>query len=261
MYKIKEKQYISKNFRPIEISAIKNENSIAFCYEGDYDPLLAASGYLHQLFENTVKKYPERIAVQFNNETLTYSELNKKANRLARYLKFLGVGVNDFIGILLSRTPDMYIAMLGILKTGAAYIPIDPKYPEERVHFILTDCNAKAIISTSGYINTLKGLSGLKILLDKDQDKLDINSSFNISAYEIGLKSDDTAYAIYTSGTRGKPKGVKISHCAVCNLVRSEGKIFDVKPEDKVFQGFSIAFDASVEEIWLAFYSGATLFT
>ena len=261
MYKIKEKQYISKNFRPIEISAIKNENSIAFCYEGDYDPLLAASGYLHQLFENTVKKYPERIAVQFNNETLTYSELNKKANRLARYLKFMGVGVNDFIGILLSRTPDMYIAMLGILKTGAAYIPIDPKYPEERVHFILTDCNAKAIISTSGYINTLKALSGLKILLDKDQDKLDINSSFNISAYEIGLKSDDTAYAIYTSGTTGKPKGVKISHRAVCNLVRSEGKIFDVKPEDKVFQGFSIAFDAFVEEIWLAFYSGATLFT
>lgn len=260
MYKINEKQYIIKDYQPDEISPIKNEDGSAFCYDGDYDPSLAASGYLHQLFEDTVKKYPERIAVQFNNEIITYSELNKKANRLAYYLKSLGVGADDFAGILLSRTPDMYIAMLGILKAGAAYIPIDPKYPAERVHYILSSCNAKAIISTSDYVNTLIGLNSLKILLDKEQSKLKIQSSFNVSISGINSKSGDIAYAIYTSGTTGEPKGVKISHRAVCNLVRSEGKIFGVKPEDKVFQGFSIAFDASVEEIWLAFYSGATIF-
>ena len=250
----------SNNYQPVEISSIKNEDNLSFCYDGDYDPLLAAGGYLHQLFENTVEKYPENIAVQFDNETITYSELNKKANRLAWYLKSLGIGAGDFAGIFLSRTPDMYIAMLGILKAGAAYIPIDPKYPAERVHFILTDCDAKILISTSPTIDKLTGLTCLKILLDKDRNKLDIQSSLNLSAGETKIKSDDTAYAIYTSGTTGTPKGVKISHFAVCNLVRTEGKIFGVKQEDKVFQGFSLAFDASVEEIWLAFYSGATLF-
>ncbi len=260
MNKINAKQNSSENYQPIEVSAIENENGLASWYDGDYDSLLAAGGCLHQLFEHTAEKYPESIAVQFNNETLTYSELNKKANRLARYLKSLGVGAADFAAILLSRTPDMYIAMLGILKAGAAYIPIDPKYPAERVDFILTNCDAKIIISTSGFINKLTGFTCLNILLDIDQDKLEIQSSLNISVSETNVKSSDTAYVIYTSGTTGAPKGVKISHFAVCNLVRAEGKIFGVKEEDKVFQGFSIAFDASVEEIWLAFYSGATIF-
>jgi non-ribosomal peptide synthetase-like protein len=260
MYKIDEKQYISKNYHQVEISAHKNEIGLAFCYDGDYDPSLAAPGYLHQLFESTVKRYPERIAVRFNNETLTYSELNQKANRLAHHLRSLGVGAGEFAGIFLSRTPEMYIAMLGILKTGAAYIPIDPKYPAERVHFILSDCKAKVLISTSGNINKLTGISCLCIPLDKIQNRLDIQSSLNLSFSETRVKSGDIAYAIYTSGTTGTPKGVKISHFAVCNLIRTEGKIFGVKKEDTVFQGFSIAFDASVEEIWLAFYSGATLF-
>lgn len=260
MFKIDEKQYISKNYQPVEISAIKNKIGLPFCYDGEYDPLLAARGYLHQLFENTVKKHPERTAVQFNNETITYSELNKKANKLARHLKSLGIGADDFAGIFLSRTPDMYIAMLGIMKAGAAYIPIDPKYPEERVHFIIANCDAKILITTSDKINKLSQVSCSRVLLDKDQNKLDIQSSHNLSETETKVKSGDIAYAIYTSGTTGVPKGVKISHFSVCNLVRTEEKIFDIKPEDKIFQGFSIAFDASVEEIWLAFYSGATLF-
>ena len=112
MYKINAKQHISENYKPIEVSAIENEKGLASWFDGDFYPLLAVGGCLHQLFENTVKKYPESFAVQFNNETLTYSELNKKANRLARYLKSLGVGAVDFAGILLSRTPYMYIAML-----------------------------------------------------------------------------------------------------------------------------------------------------
>ncbi|HEX7411780.1 MAG TPA: AMP-binding protein, partial [Bacteroidales bacterium] len=260
MYKINAKQHISEIYQPVEVSSIENENGLTSWYDGDFDPLLADSGCLHQLFENTVENYPESFAVQFNSETLTYSELNNKANRLAHYLKSLGVGTSDYAGILLSRTPDMYIAMLGILKAGAAYIPIDPKYPAERVHFILTNCNAKIIISTSDYINKLTGLTCLSVLLDKDQNKLDFQSSLNLSVGETKVKSSDTAYVIYTSGTTGAPKGVKISHFAVCNLVRAEGKIFGVKQEDKVFQGFSVAFDASVEEIWLAFYSGATIF-
>ncbi len=260
MFKIDEKLYINRNYREDGNSPKNNKNDLTFCYDGDHDPLLAVGGYLHQLFENTARKYPERIAVQLNDETITYNELNKKANRLAHYLKNSGIGADDFVGIVLSRTPDMYIAMLGILKAGAAYIPIDPKYPSERVHFILDDCNAKALISTSGYGNILEGLNCIKILLDKDQDKLKFNSPLNISVSAGTSRQGNTAYAIYTSGTTGTPKGVRISHRAICNLVRSEGKIFGVKPEDKVFQGFSIAFDASVEEIWLAFYSGATLF-
>ena len=260
MYKIDEKQYISNNYQPVEISAVRKENSPFFCYDGEYDPSLTAAGCLHQLFENTAEKYPERIAVIFNGVRITYSDLNKKANRLARYLKSSGIGVNDFAGIFLSRTPEMYVAMLGILKAGAAYIPIDPKYPAERVHYILANCNARVLISTSDLINKTGDSGCFNVVLDKDHYKFDDQSSFNLSLAETNVKSEDSAYAIYTSGTTGDPKGVKISHSAVCNLVRTEGKLFGVRPEDIVFQGFSIAFDASVEEIWLAFYSGASLF-
>lgn len=259
MYKIHEIPYVTKNYPSGEIP-IENDNGLTFGYDGDFDPILAAGGYLHRLFENTVEKYRENIAVLFNGETITYSDLNKKANRLARYLRSSGLGAYDLAGIFLSRTPDMYIAMLGILKTGAAYIPIDPKYPAERVQFILKDCNAKILISTSDKTDKLTGISCQRVLLDKDQKKIDVLPTFNLPESEIILNAGDIAYAIYTSGTTGAPKGIKISHFAVCNLVRTEGKIFGIKPDDKVFQGFSIAFDASVEEIWLAFYSGASLF-
>ena len=100
----------------------------------------------------------------------------------------------------------------------------------------------------------------MKIQLDRDQKKIDFQIFQEISDYKFKIRADDTAYVIFTSGTTGAPMGVRISHRAVCTLVRSEGKIFDIRPDDKIFQGFSIAFDASVEEIWLAFNSGATLF-
>ena len=260
MDKITAEQNLTGSLKPVNNSSVGNEKSLTCCYDGEFYPLLGSGGYLHQLFETTAEKYPENIAVQFNNETVTYSELNKKANRLARHLKSSGIGTGDFAGIFLSRTPDMFVAMLGILKSGAAYIPIDPKYPADRVLFILNNCNAKLIISNSDLINKLAGLSCIALLMDEERNMLNIQSSLNLSVSETKVKSEDIAYVIYTSGTTGTPKGVKISHSAVCNLVRVEGKLFDVDQSDKVFQGFSIAFDASVEEIWLAFYSGATLF-
>ena len=99
------------------------------------------------IFENTVKKYPNRVAVQYNDEKIIYADLSNRDNHLAYYLISLGAGPGDFVGICLPRTLDMYIAILGILKSGAAYIPIDTKYPAERIHFILSNCKAKAIIS------------------------------------------------------------------------------------------------------------------
>lgn len=260
MDKITVAQNLTGSQKPVNNSYIENEKSIISWYDGEFDPLLAASGYLHQLFEKTAEQYPENIAVQFNNESISYSELNKKANRFARYLRSFGIGTGDFAAIFLSRTPDMYIAMLGILKAGAAYIPIDPKYPADRVLFILNNCHAKILISSSDLIGKLAGLSCTAFLIDQDSNKVDIQSSLNIPVSETTVKPEDTAYIIYTSGTTGTPKGVIISHSAASNLVRVEGKLFGVNQSDKVFQGFSIAFDASVEEIWLAFYSGATLF-
>jgi non-ribosomal peptide synthetase-like protein len=260
MDKITTAQNLTGFRKPANNSSIENEKSLTSWYNGEFDPLLASGGYLHQLFENTAEKYPKNIAVQFNNESISYSELNKKANRIARYLKSLGIGTGDFAGIFLSRTPDMYIAMLGILKAGAAYVPIDPKYPADRILFILNNCNAKILVSNSDLIGKLAGLSCITLLIDEDVNKIAIQSSLNLPVSETRVKSDNTAYIIYTSGTTGTPKGVIISHSAVCNLVKVEGKLFGVNQSDKVFQGFSIAFDASVEEMWLAFYSGATLF-
>ncbi|MDP4207808.1 MAG: amino acid adenylation domain-containing protein [Bacteroidota bacterium] len=227
---------------------------------GRYDPILSTPRCLHQFFEQTVFQYPQRSAVLFEDQNITYSTLNIKANKLARYLISQGVGSGDFVGIWLPRTPDMYIGMLGILKAGAAYIPIDPAFPQDRVAFILDDCQATVLLTHSNFTDKTNRLSCPNIQIDKIGDTIDSLSPLNISADECSVSPENTAYAIYTSGTTGTPKGVRISHQAVSNLVRAESDIFQVTPADKVFQGFSIAFDASVEEIWMAFYSGASLF-
>ncbi|MDP4206668.1 MAG: non-ribosomal peptide synthetase, partial [Bacteroidota bacterium] len=228
--------------------------------DGIYEPSIAPKGCLHQLFEETVMKYPENPAVYFNGSVVRYAELNAKANQLARYLIDKGIRNGMFIGIDMQRTPDVYISMLGVLKAGATYIPIDPGFPKERVRYILNDCNAKFLLSNSIPGNISESINCPVINLYAISETLDQYPNHNLSPKESNVHSSNIAYSIYTSGTTGNPKGVKIPHAAVAHLVRAEGQLFGVTPADKVFQGFSVAFDASVEEIWMAFHSGAALF-
>ncbi len=214
---------------------------------------------LHELFERRAAQCPESIALEYGSSRLTYAEVERRANQLAQFLRDNGVMPGDCVGLLLPRSMEVCIALLAILKSGAAYVPLDPEYPRERVHFILSDCRARALITTAALANKAADFSGNIIDLERSHLKIEAYSPRKLARTETGLKPEDLCYIIYTSGTTGKPKGVQIEHRSVCHLVRVEAQIFRILSSDRVFQGFSIAFDASVEEIWLAFFAGATL--
>jgi non-ribosomal peptide synthetase-like protein len=209
---------------------------------------------LHDLFERTAAEVPERVAVSCRGTETTYHELDLAANRLAARLRAEGVGRGDYVGILLPRSTGVYVAMLAVLKTGAAYVPLDPDYPADRIAYILGDCQARALISTASLAARREGFESLIVELDGNTPSLETESIEVREAHP-----DDVCYVIYTSGTTGRPKGVQIEHRSACHLVEAESELFAVEPNDRVYQGFSVAFDASVEEIWLAFQSGATL--
>ena len=214
---------------------------------------------LHELFEQEAASAPEATALLRAQTRTTYAELDARANRLARFLKALGIQDGGTVALLLPRTEDLYVALLAVLKAGAAYVPLDPDYPSDRVCFILDDCGAQALLTCEGLSQRAAGFRGKLIILERDATEIANQSLARIGAGETRIGPQDLCYIIYTSGTTGRPKGVQIEHRNAVHLVQAEGRLFKVRKEDRVFQGFSIAFDASVEEIWLAFHAGATL--
>ena len=224
-----------------------------------FDPDLVRDERLHELFETSVDLNDAATAVILGEAAWTYRELENRSNRIARLLRERGAGRGSYVAMYLPRSLDVYAALLGILKAGAAYVPLDPEYPAERVNGILLDSGARILLSVSGLAAQLPPGSWTPLLLDQEGAALAAQASTRIPRAETGLGAEDPCYAIFTSGSTGRPKGVALAHRSVCNLVRAEGRIFQVRAQDRVFQGFSIAFDASVEEVWLAFHAGAAL--
>ncbi len=216
-------------------------------------------GLLHELFEQQADARPDQTASVGPGEHMTYGELERRANQLAHFLRRQGIGHGDCVALWLPRTLQMYVALLAILKTGAAYVPLDPEYPPARVGFILADSQARALVTTRALVGKAGGVSGKLIPLDELELEISSMPSERLGRADTGLTPADLCYIIYTSGTTGQPKGVQIEHRSVCHLVRAEAEIFRVQSADRVYQGFSLAFDASVEEIWLALFAGATL--
>ncbi len=233
------------------MSALLDMGTSSARWAGSFSPAL-----LHHLFERRAANSPQRVAVWCDGASLTYAELDQAAERLARRLRSAGVRRGDHVGLLLPRSAEVYVALLAVLKAGAAYVPLDPDYPAERVGYILEDCQAQSLITHSSLADRHVGYRGHVVTLDSDSPE-----EFDplIPLEESGVTPTDVCYVIYTSGTTGRPKGVQIEHRSACHLVRAEGEIFGVVADDRVFQGFSIAFDASVEEVWLAFFAGAAL--
>jgi non-ribosomal peptide synthetase-like protein len=221
------------------------------------DPSLIRDELLHELFEASADRAPDAAAVVRGAERVSYRELEERANRLARVLRARGVGREDRVAILLPRSDRVYEAMLGVLKAGAAYVPLDPTTPAERVDFILEDSGAKALISSDGLADALAFPAILR--LDRDAEELSRAPSARVTRTETKTGPESLAYVIYTSGTTGKPKGVMIEHRNATNLVRAEALLYAITAEDRIFQFASPAFDASVEEIWAAFFAGAAL--
>ncbi len=214
---------------------------------------------LHELFERQADIRPDAPAIECAGQTLSYGELDHRANRMAHQLRESGAGRGCFVAILLPRSADIYVAMLGILKCGAAYVPLDADYPADRIGFILNDCRVHTLITTAA-LAALHAEADCQVLcVDSSAVLPGAPPPSRLCRADTGTMQDDLCYVIYTSGTTGRPKGVEITHRSASHLVRAEGAIFNVATSDRCFHGSSIAFDASVEEIWLPLFAGATL--
>jgi amino acid adenylation domain-containing protein len=218
--------------------------------------------YFHQLFEAQVELTPDAIALIFENQQLTYRELNIRANQLAHHLQQLGVVPDVLVGICIERSLEMIVGLLGILKAGGAYLPLDPSYPQERLNFMLEDAQISLLLTQSILAPVLKEgwgdrQDGLSVVcLDKDWDAIAHHPQTNPTS---NVTSENLAYVIYTSGSTGKPKGVLVQHRGLSNLAEAQLE-FNVQPSDRILQFASLSFDASIFEIVMALRAGATLY-
>ncbi len=208
------------------------------------------------LFERWVAETPEAEAVAFGERTLTYAELDAQANRLAHYLQELGVGPESLVALCVERSECFPIGMLGILKAGAAYLPVDPDYPAERIAWMLNDAMTPVIVSESRVLDRLPSHWAQLVELDTEADTI---AEYPDTAPERDTAIDRLAYAIYTSGSTGTPKGVGVSHRGIGSLAISQIERFSVRPGSRVLQFASPSFDAAFWECCMALLSGSCL--
>ncbi|MEM1170262.1 MAG: amino acid adenylation domain-containing protein [Cyanobacteria bacterium P01_H01_bin.35] len=212
---------------------------------------------IHQLFEEQVERTPDAVAVVFELEQITYRELNAKANQLARYLQSVGVGPEILVGICLERSIETIVGLLGILKAGGAYLPLDPNYPSERLAYMLEDSGISVLLTSERLVEQLPSNNVRAIYLDSPQAILASKSQENT---DNRAKPDNLAYIIYTSGSTGKPKGVMVTHQGLCNLAKTQIKMFYLQQNSRILQFASLSFDASIWEIVMSLCSGARLY-
>src|SRR6185369_14101447 len=216
----------------------------------EYPPHLT----LHELFEAQVRRTPEAIAVVSEAVRLTYAELDRSANRLARRLVQLGVGPDVLVGVLMERSAEMVVALFGILKAGGAYVPLDPDYPKDRTTFMLEDTRLKVILTQSHL--EAPATDALIINLDEQWDSL--NGEVDTPPAHKG-DADRLAYVIYTSGSTGRPKGVMVAHRGICNRLLWMQEEYRLDETDVVLQKTPFSFDVSVWEFFWPLMTGARL--
>jgi amino acid adenylation domain-containing protein len=208
---------------------------------------------IHELFENQARQTPSNVAVIFGNAQLSYDELNRRANRLARRLQKLGVGRDVPVGVCMERSLEMVTALLGVLKAGGAYVPLDPAYPAERLAFMINDAGTPVILTQTRLKNCCLDAADKVLCLDAEQfaDEEDMNLASE-------ALPDDLAYLMYTSGSTGTPKGVAVPHRGVVRLVK-ETNYASFSAEEIFLQLAPISFDASTFEVWGALLNGSKL--
>jgi len=211
---------------------------------------------IHQLFETQVERTPDAIAVVFQDQKLTYYELNAKANQLAHYLQKLGVRPEVLVGICLERSLDMVIGLLGIIKAGGAYVPLDPNYPSERLSYMLTDANFEVLLTQQSILESLPSHTAQMVCLDTDWHIIQQYSQENIDS---GVDADNLIYVIYTSGSTGLPKGVMNTHQGIHNRLLWMQQTYQLTSSDRVLQKTPFSFDVSVWEFFWPLITGAAI--
>ncbi|WP_211474242.1 Pls/PosA family non-ribosomal peptide synthetase [Collimonas humicola] len=209
---------------------------------------------LADLLEATAARLPHQAALIFGERQLSYQELNQRADRVASGLISAGVVPGQIVGLWLPRGIDLLIMQAGIAKAGAAWLPLDADTPVERIAVCLEDANAPGIVSCAQFAPRLANLA-CKVWTAEQL----LAPSATPLLRRQGVQRSDPAYVIYTSGSTGKPKGIAITQGAICHFLRSENSVLGVSERDRVYQGFSVAFDMSFEEIWISYLVGATL--
>jgi amino acid adenylation domain-containing protein len=220
--------------------------------EREYPPQLC----LHQLFEAQAELNPQAIALVFEEQELSYGELNVKANTLAHYLRQAGVGPEVVVGVCLERSIEMVVALLAILKAGGAYLPLDPDYPQERLAFMLGDAMPPVLLATHAIAESLPAHDARVICLDDDQRVIAESDNENVVS---GVSADNPAYVIYTSGSTGQPKGAIITHRGICNRLLWMQEAYGLTGADHVLQKTPFSFDVSVWEFFWPLSVGARL--
>jgi amino acid adenylation domain-containing protein len=209
---------------------------------------------LHEWIERTAAAHPDRIAVCSEARQITFQDLNERANRLARYLQARGVGCEKLVGICMERSIHMLVAMLGVLKAGAAYVPLDPFYPRERIAHMIADSGLAVLLMDQSVALEPSEKCICTIKVDKDWPEIALQECTNLPPVS---SPDHLAYVIYTSGSTGKPKGVMIEHRAVVNFLRSMQIERCLTQEDRVLAITTLSFDIAVLELWLPLCVGA----
>ncbi|NMF64063.1 non-ribosomal peptide synthetase [Brasilonema octagenarum UFV-E1] len=212
---------------------------------------------VHELFAAQVERTPDAVAVEFANEKLSYRELNLRANQLAHYLKFLGVGSDVLVSICLERSPQMLVGILAILKAGGAYVPLDPAYPPQRLALMLEDSQSSVLITQQKITQWLPKHKAKVVSIDTDWEVIACESQENPVNNDV--TAENLAYVIYTSGSTGVPKGVMIPHGALTNYTQAAADEYELDIGDRVLQFASISFDAAAEEIFPCLIRGGTL--
>ncbi|MDB9391496.1 non-ribosomal peptide synthase/polyketide synthase [Microcystis aeruginosa] len=212
---------------------------------------------IHQLIEEQAARTPEAVAVVFENQQLTYAELNSRANQLAHYLRSLGVETEVIVGLCVERSLDMIVALIGILKAGAAYLPLDPEYPQERLQFMLEDSQVPLLLTQSSLIDKLPNHQAKTVFLAEIWQEIKPMNRDNLTGK---VTASNLANVIYTSGSTGKPKGVMVEHQGLCNLALAQIQTFAVSSQSRVLQFASFSFDACISEVLMALGAGARLY-
>lgn len=211
---------------------------------------------IHQLFEEQANKTPEAIAVIFEDQTLTYQQLNEKANQLAHYLRKLGVKPEVLVGISVERSPEMMIGLLGILKAGGAYVPIDSTYPHDRISYMIEDSQVNILLTQNHLKELFTNYQGNLIFLDTNWQNIEQETKDNPVNETT---ANNLIYVIYTSGSTGKPKGTMNIHCGVVNRLLWMQDEYKLTQNDRVLQKTPFSFDVSGWEFWWTLITGASL--
>ena len=215
---------------------------------GNQRPEFTRDETVGDIFRSAVSSHGAKTAFIFNEETLTYTQLDQWSDAVAAFLNSQGIGAGHSVGLWWPRSIELPVAILGIVKSGAAYVPLDREMPAERVHVVMQEVGASACFSDA---------------LDETSCQVFRIPSFpkdpSAAQFLISAQPDDRAYVLYTSGSTGKPKGIPITHRQICHLIRSEQSVIKILPQDKVYQGFSVSFDMWCEETWISLSAGATI--